>query len=99
MKEIFILLLILTSKSGNISFSLVNIVEAKVFERNDTTGKAKKVKIIDNFAINTAYNIFADAFKWAPVTMDLRTTIFNNMSISARSGFSLYDADNGQGCQ
>jgi lipopolysaccharide assembly outer membrane protein LptD (OstA) len=86
----------LASKSGNISFSLVNIVEAKVFEKNDTTGKAKKVKIIDNFAINTAYNIFADAFKWAPVTMDLRTTIFNNMSISARSGFSLYDADMGK---
>jgi hypothetical protein len=83
----------LGSKSGNISFSLVNIVEAKVFERYDTTGKPKKVKLIDNFSINTSYNIFADKFKWAPVTMQLRTTLMKNISISANGSFSLYDVD------
>jgi len=86
----------LSSKSGNISLSLVNLIEAKVFERNDTTGKPKKVKIIDNFSINTAYNIFADSLRWAPVTMDARTTILNNIGISARSSFTLYDI-NSQG--
>ncbi len=80
----------LSSKSGNVTFSLVNIVEAKVFERKDTTGKPKKVKLIDNFSINTAYNIFADSLKWAPVTMQIRTTLFNNVNISANSNFSLY---------
>jgi len=80
----------LSSRSGNISFGLVNIVEAKVFERKDTTGKAKKVKLIDNFSINTAYNIFADSMRWAPVTMQIRTTILNNVNISANSSFSLY---------
>jgi len=80
----------LSSKSGNLSFSLVNIVEAKVFERKDTTGKPKKVKLIDNFSINTAYNIFADSLKWAPVTMQIRTTLLNNVNISANSNFSLY---------
>ncbi len=83
----------LASKSGNISFSLVNIVEAKVFERNDTTGKPKKVKLIDNFSINTSYNIFADKFKWAPVTMQIRTTLMKNIGISANSSFSLYGTD------
>jgi hypothetical protein len=78
------------SKSGNVTFSLVNIVEAKVFAKNDTTGKPKKVKLIDNFGINTAYNVFADSMNWAPVTMDLRTTLINNINISARSSFSLY---------
>jgi hypothetical protein len=78
------------SKSGNLSFSIVNIVEAKIFAKNDTTGKPKKVKLIDNFGINSSYNIFADSMKWAPVTMDLRTTLMNNISISARSSFSLY---------
>ena len=80
----------LSSRSGNIYFGLVNIVEAKVFERKDTTGKAKKVKLIDNFSINTAYNIFADSMRWAPVTMQIRTTILNNVNISANSSFSLY---------
>jgi hypothetical protein len=80
----------LSSRSGNVSFSLVNIVEAKVFARNDTTGKPKKVKIIDNFSINTSYNIFADSMKWAPVAMQIRTTILDKINISANSSFSLY---------
>jgi len=80
----------LSSKSGNITFSVVNILEAKIFERKDTTGKPKKVKLIDNFSINTAYNIFADSMRWAPVTMQARTTILNNVNISANSSFSLY---------
>ena len=69
---------------------LLNIVEAKVFARNDTTGKPKKVKLIDNFNITTSYNIFADEFKWAPVAMQFRTTLMNNINISASSSFSLY---------
>jgi hypothetical protein len=80
----------LGQKSGNVSLSLVNILEAKVFARNDTTGKAKKIKLIDNFSINTSYNIFADSLRWAPVTMQLRTAILNNVNISANSTFSLY---------
>ena len=83
----------LSQKSGNISLSLVNIVEAKVFARDDTTGKAKKVKIIDNFSINTSYNVFADSMKWAPVSMQIRTTILENIGISANSSFSLYGLD------
>jgi uncharacterized Rmd1/YagE family protein len=80
----------LPSKSGNFSFGLVNILEAKMFARNDTTGKAKKVKIIDNLSMNTAYNIFADSLRWAPVTMQIRTTLLENFNISANSSFSLY---------
>jgi hypothetical protein len=79
-----------SSESGNISLSLVNIIEAKVFARDDTTGKADKVKIIDNFGINTSYNVFADSLKWSPVTMQLRTTLFKNINISTSGGFSLY---------
>jgi lipopolysaccharide export system protein LptA len=36
----------LASRSGNVSFSLVNIVEGKIFARDDTTGKAKKIRHI-----------------------------------------------------
>ncbi|MGC1391434.1 MAG: putative LPS assembly protein LptD [Bacteroidales bacterium] len=80
----------LSQKSGNIALSLVNIVEAKVFAKNDTTGKPKTVKLIDNFSITTAYNIFADSMRWAPVAMQFRTTLLNNINISANSSFSLY---------
>ena len=83
----------LSRRSGSFSFSLTNIVEGKIFARNDTTGKAKKIKIIDNFGINTSYNIFADSLRWAPVSMTLRTTLFEKISISANSNFSLYGLD------
>jgi hypothetical protein len=85
----------LGQKSGSVSFSLVNILEAKVFARNDTTEKAKKIKLIDNFSINTSYNIFADSLKWAPISMQLRTSILNNVNISANSSFTLYSTVNG----
>ncbi len=77
-------------RSGSVSFNLTNILEAKVFEKNDTSGKPKKVKIIDNFGISASYNIFADSMRWSPVSMGLRTTLFNNIGVSANSNFSLY---------
>jgi hypothetical protein len=83
----------LSSKSGSLSFGLVNLVEAKVFGKDDTTGIAKKVKIIDNFGITSAYNIFAESRKWAPVSMQARTTLFENINITARAGFDLYGID------
>ncbi len=83
----------LSKRSGSVSFGLTNIVEAKVFARNDTTGKPKKVKLIDNFGINTSYNIFADSMKWAPITMAFRTTLINNINIAANGSFSIYGID------
>ncbi|HNW56776.1 MAG TPA: putative LPS assembly protein LptD [Bacteroidales bacterium] len=83
----------LSSRSGSVSFGLINILEAKVFARNDTTGKPNKVKLIDNLGINTSYNIFADSMRWSPVAMSFRTTLLENINISANSNFSLYGTD------
>ena len=83
----------LSKKSGNISFSLMNILEAKVFQRNDTTGKPQKMNLIDNFGITTSYNIFADSLRWSPVSMVMRTTLLKNINISANGNFTLYGVD------
>ena len=83
----------LSSRSGSLSFGLVNLVEAKVFEKNDTTGVAKKIQIIDNFGINTGYNIFADSMRWSPISMQARTRLLGNINISGRGNFSLYGID------
>ena len=83
----------LSKRSSGISFNLTNIIDAKVFEKNDTTGKPKKVKIIDNLGISTSYNVFADSMRWAPVNMALNTNLLGNLGISARSSFSLYGLD------
>jgi hypothetical protein len=83
----------LSNKSGSFSFGLVNLVEAKIFAKDDTTGVARKVKIIDNFGITSSYNVFADSMRWAPVSMQARTTLLENINISARANFDLYGID------
>ncbi len=83
----------LSSRSGIVSLGLVNIIEGKVFAKNDTTGKAKKIKIIDNLSVNTSYNVFADSMRWSPVSMALRTNLLNKVNLSMRSNFSLYALD------
>jgi len=80
----------LSTRSGNLALNLTNIIEAKVFEKDDTTGKPKNVKLIDNFNISTAYNVFADSLNWAPVSMVMRTSLFEKINISANSSWSLY---------
>jgi hypothetical protein len=81
------------SRSGSITFGIVNILEAKIFQKNDTTGKPKKVKLIDNFSVNTSYSIFADSLNWAPLTMAYRTVLFENINIAANSNFNFYGLD------
>ena len=83
----------LSKKSGNISFNLTNILEAKIFERNDTTGKPKNVKLIDNFNLSTSYNVFADSLRWSPLNMVMRTSLLQNINISAGGNFSFYALD------
>ncbi|MBE0673615.1 MAG: LPS-assembly protein LptD [Bacteroidales bacterium] len=83
----------LSQRSGSISLSLVNILEAKIFERNDTTGKASKVKLIENLGFGTSYNIFSDSLNWAPISMTFRTILFDQIGISANGSFSLYGTD------
>jgi hypothetical protein len=82
-----------SSRNGNISFNLTNILEAKVFERNDTSGKPKKINIIDNFGMTTGYNVFADSLNWSPLSMVMATTLLGKINISARSSFSFYGLD------
>jgi hypothetical protein len=83
----------MSRKSGNIAMNLTNILEAKVYAKNDTTGKTKKINLIDNFNIATSYNVFADSMRWSPVAMVLRTTLPGNIGISANASFSLYGFD------
>lgn len=77
-------------RSGTVSFSLTNLVEAKVYARNDTTGKPKKVKLIEGLTMNTSYNIFADSLNWSPMNISFRTTLAQNINIQASSSHSFY---------
>lgn len=66
--------------SGSVSFSVNNNLEAKVLDVKDTTKtdeeqKYKKVKIIDNLSFGTSYDLIADSFNLAPISIRARTTV------------------------
>ncbi len=77
-------------RSGSVTFGLSNIVEAKMFARNDTTGKPNKVKLIESLSLNTSYNLFSDSLNWSPLSMSFRTTLAENINVQASSTFNPY---------
>ena len=79
-------------KSGNLNFSLANSVEMKVRNDKDTTGTQpfKIVSLIDNFTINSGYNMAADSMKWSNLSTSLRLKFGKSYSISLSGDFDPY---------
>ena len=83
----------LSKQSGSLSFSLVNSLEAKVFEKNDTTGTPKKIKLIENLSFSTNYNLFMDSLNWAPIAMNFQTRLLDQINLRGSGTFTIYGAD------
>lgn len=78
---------------GGLSFGLDNNLEMKVRNKKDTAqGATKKVKLIDGFGFQSAYNFLDTAFKLQPFSLYVRTTLFEKLSISAQGQLDPYQA-------
>ena len=78
-------------RSATASISIGNNLEAKVRDYADTTGKGnRKVKLIDQFNINTGYNFLADSLNMSVVSMTMSTTLFDKVSLSGSASFNPY---------
>ncbi len=72
-----------TGRSGSISFSLNNTLEAKIKAKSDTAKvKSEKVSLLDNLSLSTNYNIIADSFKLAPINIAARTRLFKKIDLN-----------------
>ena len=81
-------------KSASMSFSLGNNVEAKIKDRNDTTGTGiKKVKIIDQLSLGGSYNFLADSLNLSNISMNMNTTIFGKLGLNVNATFDPYAID------
>ncbi|MCI1779411.1 MAG: LPS-assembly protein LptD [Bacteroidales bacterium] len=81
-------------ESASMGFSLGNNVEAKVRDKRDTTGKGyKKVKLIDQLSIGGTYNFLADSMKLSTISVNMSTTVFGKMAISANATLDPYAID------
>lgn len=73
-----------TGRSGSIGFSLGNNLEMKIQGVDDSV--SRKVMLLNNLSFNTSYNLMADSFNLAPISMAANTNILNNklnMNLSA----------------
>ncbi len=81
-------------KSASMSFSIGNNVEAKIRDRNDTTGTGvKKIKIIDQLAIGGSYNFLADSLNLSNISANMNTTIFGKLGLNVNATFDPYAVD------
>ena len=81
-------------KSGTISLSIGNNLEAKVRDYQDTTGTgSKKVKLLDQLNINTSYNFLADSLRMNNIGISASTNLFNKVNISGNLNFDPYAID------
>ena len=80
-------------KSGAITFSMNNTLEAKVRSRKDTLTGMKKLKILESFNISTSYDLAREEFKLAPLSLNARTTILKQIGVQFRASFDFYAFD------
>ncbi|HET8860914.1 putative LPS assembly protein LptD [Marivirga sp.] len=78
-------------QSGTIGISLSNTVEMKVKKKGDTSDIPTKIKIFDNLSFSTSYNIIADSFRLAPISINARTNLFNGkLDVNLQTGIDPY---------
>ncbi|MBO8433293.1 MAG: hypothetical protein IAB08_08405, partial [Bacteroidetes bacterium] len=78
---------------GSLNFSIKNTFEMKVLSKKDTVNPEKKVKLIDNLTISSSYNLAADSLRWAPLTINARTVLFQRLNINMGASFDFYKVD------
>ena len=81
-------------KTAAMSFSLGNNLEAKIRDKNDTTGTGvKKVKLIDQLAIGGSYNFLADSLNLSNISVNMNTTIFGKLGLNFNATLDPYAVD------
>jgi len=86
-----------SSESGRIGFSLINSLELKRKNFKDTTEKEPflKSKILDNFSINTGYDIIKDSFNLDNIQFVGRTTLWKKVNFRFNGRMDPYNYVNG----
>lgn len=80
---------------GGLSFGVDNLLEMKVKDKKDSTGKAtRKVKLIDGFGFNSSYNLMADSFALSNINIYARSTLFEKINVTAGAILDPYAIDN-----
>ena len=76
-------------KTGMVSFSIANNVEAKVRSDQDSTG-FKKISIIENLTISQSYNFAADSMRWSNLNTSILLRLTKNFNLNLSATWDVY---------
>lgn len=79
-----------TNRSNRLNFNLLNVIEMKVLAQSDTGLAVKKVKLLDNFGLNTGIDFERDSLKWDAIRFNGRTRINELININFSGTFDPY---------
>ncbi len=65
-------------KSSSLGLSIGNNIEAKIRSKDSTDVEPKKIALLNNLSVSTAYNFEADSLKLSPIRVTGGTQLFNN---------------------
>jgi len=80
-------------KMGRVNFSIGNNLEMKVRSRKDTISGEKKVMLIENLTITTAYDLARDSLRWSLINISGRTRLFKKLDLTYGSTWDPYVLD------
>jgi hypothetical protein len=79
---------------GGISFGIDNNIEMKLQSKTDSTKAGeKKIRLIDGFGFNGSFNFMADSFRLSPLSLYIRSTLFEKINITAGGTLDPYQVD------
>jgi len=79
--------------SSSIGLTLNNTIEAKVKPKDSTQSELRKINIIRNLNISTAYNLAAEQFNLSPIRMTGSFDLARGFAINAGATFDPYALD------
>tara|TARA_R100001369_G_scaffold20091_2_gene36876 strand:- start:65319 stop:67982 length:2664 start_codon:yes stop_codon:yes gene_type:complete len=81
--------------SSSIGLSISNTLEAKVRDRDSTALEAKKIKLLNNFSVSTAYSLSTDSLRLSPISLRGSIPIVENkLDINLGANLDIYALDN-----
>ena len=81
--------------SNSVSFSINNVLEAKVAPKDpDSDEEDKKVTILNNLNFSSSYNFAADSLRWSPVNATAGTRLFKDkLALNVNASFDPYQVN------
>ena len=80
---------------SSIGLSINNTLEAKVRDKDSTATEPKKITLLNNFSMSTAYNLAGDSLKLSPIALRGSIPIIQNkLDVNLAANLDLYALDN-----